>query len=144
MVQAVFIFWTLIMKISSLFRSLALCAALILPSAPVRAAMTDYSLELLPTALSVRTGAIVTLRLTDLRSGSPVDGAVIFATRMDMAPDGMATMTAPVTLLPGEEPGHYRFQTDFVMAGNWQLSVAAKVQGEVETVAAQIVITVQP
>lgn len=132
------------MTISSLFRHLAFCAALVLPSAPTHGAATDYTLELVPTAHSVGTGAIVTLRLTDLRSGVPVDRAVIFAMRMDMAPDGMATMTAPVTLLPTEAPGRYRFQTDFVMAGNWQLSVAAKVQGEAETVAAQIVISVQP
>lgn len=123
---------------------ITLCAVLTLPTAPANAAAADYALELVPKALSLGTGTVVTLRLTDLRSGAPVVGAVIFATRMDMAPDGMATMAAPVTVLPTEEPGLYRFQTDLMMAGNWQLSVAAKVQGEPETVSAQIVIAVQP
>jgi len=33
--------------------------------------------------------------------------------------------------------------TDLSMEGNWQISVAAKVQGEAETVQARIVIEVQ-
>jgi len=132
------------MKLASIFSHLALCAVLIPPSAPANATAADYALEFVPAALSVETGAIVTLRLTDLRSGAPVAGAVMFATRMEMEPEGMATMTAPVTLMPSEEPGLYRFQTDLVMAGNWRLSVAAKVQAESDTLTAQIVIVVQP
>ena len=85
-------------------------------------------------------GAILTVRLTDLRTGTPVEDAVIFATRMDMAPDGMETMTTPVTLLPTESPGLYRFATDLTMAGNWRFSVAVKVQGEAETVEAELLL----
>lgn len=127
-----------------ILRHVTLCAALTIPTVAANAAATDYSFDFVPNVLSSGTGAVVTLRLTDLRSGAPVEGAVIFATRMDMAPVGMATMTTPVTLLPTEESGLYQFQTDLMMAGNWQLSVAAKVQGEPETVSAQIVIAVQP
>ena len=56
----------------------------------------------------------------------------------------MATMTSPVEVLPSTEPGLYRFSTDLVMAGNWRFSIAAKVQGEAETVEAEIVILAQP
>ena len=59
---------------------------------------------------------------------------------MDMAPDGMETMTTPVTLLPTEAPGMYRFATDLTMAGNWRFSVAVKVQGEPETVEAELLL----
>lgn len=64
--------------------------------------------------------------------------AVIFATRLDMAPDGMQEMIAPV---PGAEPGTYKFKASFGMAGRWQLSLGAKVQGETGTVENKLVIT---
>ena len=88
--------------------------------------------------------AIVEVSLTDLRTGTPVEGAVIFATRMDMAPDGMETMTSPVTAMSAETPGNYRFATDITMAGGWRFSIAAKVQGEEETVETQIELKATP
>ena len=90
-------------------------------------------------------GQLITgVSLIDLRTGTPVEGAVIFATRMDMAPDGMETMTSPVTAMPAETPGNYRFATDITMAGGWRFSIAAKVQGEEETVEAQIELKATP
>ena len=83
---------------------------------------------------------IVSVRLIDKRTGNAVPDAVIFATRMDMAPDGMETMTTPVTLLPTEAPGLYRFASDLTMAGNWRFSVAVKVQGEAETLEAELLL----
>ncbi len=118
----------------------ALAASLILVAQTALAGAKDYSLELVETTRPVGAGAILTVRLTDLRSGAPVEDAVIFATRMDMAPDGMETMTTPVTLLPTESPGLYRFATDLTMAGNWRFSVAVKVQGEAETVEAELLL----
>lgn len=122
----------------------ALAACLTLAAQTAFAGAKDYSLDLVETTLPVGAGAILTVRLTDLRTGAPVEDAVIFATRMDMAPDGMETMTTPVTLLPAEEPGLYRFATDLVMAGNWRLSVAVKVQGEAETVEAELLLQAAP
>ena len=121
----------------------ALAASLILVAQTALAGAKDYSLELVETTRPVGAGAILTVRLTDLRSGAPVEDAVIFATRMDMAPDGMETMTTPVTLLPTEELGLYRFATDLTMAGNWRFSVAVKVQGEAETVEAELLFQAQ-
>ena len=40
----------------------------------------------------------------------PVRDAVIFSTRLDMAPDSMEMMTAPAELAPSIEPGIYRFK----------------------------------
>ena len=118
----------------------ALAVSLALVAQSALAGAKDYTLELVETIRPVGAGAILTVRLTDLRSGAPVEDAVIFATRMDMAPDGMETMTTPVTLLPTEAPGQYRFSTDLTMAGNWRFSVAVKVQGEVETVEAELLL----
>ena len=118
----------------------ALAASLTLAAQTALAGADDYALELVETTRPVGAGAILTVRLTDLRNGAPVEDAVIFATRMDMAPDGMATMTTPVTLLPTEALGLYRFATDLTMAGNWRFSVAVKVQGESETVEAELLL----
>ena len=121
----------------------AFAAASLLTVSAVQAGEADYAFELVETVYSVSDNAVLTLRLTDLRSQQTVEGAIIFATRVDMEPDGMAMMTSQITALPVETPGEYRFATDLSMEGNWQISVAAKVQGEAETVQARIVIEVQ-
>lgn len=118
--------------------------ALALSAAAAFAGADDYRFDLVSSDHRVGSGAVLDLRLTDLRTGAPVEGAVIYATRMDMAPDGMATMTSPVTAMPAEVPGTYRFVTDLTMAGGWRFSVAAKVQGEPETVAAEIELRAEP
>ena len=43
-----------------------------------------------------------------------------------------------VAAVPSNEPGVYSFKTDLSMAGRWLLSIAAKVQGEAETVVGKI------
>jgi YtkA-like len=53
-------------------------------------------------------------------------------------------MTAPLEQLPSTEPGVYRFKTDLMMQGRWQLSLGAKVQGENGTVEAKLVLTALP
>jgi hypothetical protein len=73
-------------------------------------------------------------------TGKPVPDAVIFATRLDMAPDGMAEMATRITPMPPAEPGTYRFKATLSMAGGWQLSLGAKVQGESGTVDNKLVI----
>ena len=64
--------------------------------------------------------------------------AVIFQVSADMGPDGMPTMTAPAKALPASQPGLYTIEIEPGMAGNWALQVAAKVQGETETVRASL------
>jgi YtkA-like protein len=68
---------------------------------------------------------------------------VIFAMRLDMAPDGMPEMSTKIVREPGGEPGTYRFKAAFGMEGRWQLSLGAKVQGETGTVESKLVITAQ-
>lgn len=104
------------------------------------AAASDYEFQLVETTIKQGDGAVLAVRLLDKRSGASVPDAVIFTTRLDMAPDGMAMMTTPVEALPSTEPGVYRFKTNLTMAGGWQFSVAAKVQGEAETVQSQLVL----
>lgn len=110
----------------------------------VRADIKDYEFQLLETKTKKGEGAIVAVRLVDRRTGKPVSDAVIFAKRIDMAPENMPTMTAPLEALPPTGPGIYRFRTNLAMEGRWQLSLGAKVQGENGTVESRLVIQATP
>lgn len=129
---------------TSLRRICGCALALHLASIPAWAGADDYRFALVSKDHRVEAGAVIEILLTDHGTGQPVADAVIYATRMDMAPDGMATTTSPVTALPAEHPGHYRFATDITMAGGWRFSVAAKVQGEPDTVTAELDLRVAP
>lgn len=109
-----------------------------------RADITDYEFRLVQTDVKQGNGAIVAVRLIDKRSGNAVPDAVIFATRIDMAPDGMPTMAAPIEALPSTEPSVYRFKTNLMMAGGWQLSLGAKIQGETGTLENKLVLKAVP
>ena len=104
------------------------------------AGAADYEFQLVDTQVKQGDSAIVAVRLIDKRSGKTVLDAVIFTTRMDMAPNGMEMMATTVEPTTSDEPGVYRFKTDLSMAGDWRFSVAAKVQGEPETVESKLVL----
>jgi hypothetical protein len=107
------------------------------------AEITDYEFQLVQPTVQPGADRIVTVRLVDKTTGKAVPDAVIFASRLDMAPDGMQEMVTKVTPVPGTEPGTYRFKATFSMAGRWQLSLGAKVQGETGTVESKLVVTAQ-
>ncbi|WP_342728362.1 FixH family protein [Bradyrhizobium sp. B097] len=101
----------------------------------------DYEFQLVDQSVQAGPDKVVTVRLMNRKTGKAVPDAVIFATRLDMAPDGMQEMATKVTPMPGTEPGTYRFKANFGMAGRWQLSLGAKVQGETGTVESKLVVT---
>jgi YtkA-like len=104
----------------------------------------DYEFQLVQKEVKKADGAVVAVRLINKKSGEPVPDAVIFAKRIDMAPDAMQEMAAPLEPLPSLEPGVYRFKADLTMEGRWRLSLGAKVQGEEGTVAIQLVLKAVP
>lgn len=106
-------------------------------SADTAAVLGNYSFEL--SDRHAKQGeAVLTVRLVHKPTGKSVSDAVVFARRLDMAPAGMPTMTAELEPQPATERGVYRFKTDLTMAGEWRLSLAAKVQGETGTVRDQL------
>lgn len=118
-------------------RAIAATLTVLLLLAPFHAAQADpkdYEFRLVETAIKQGDGAVIAVKLIDKRSGKPVPDAVIFATRIDMAPDGMETMTSKIEPLPSTDPGTYRFKTNLSMVGGWRLSLSAKVQGETGSV----------
>jgi YtkA-like len=124
----------------SKFSIAALAATLSLAASAAMAGAGDYVFE--PVNPEMKNGDDVTLavRLTNKQSGKPVPDAVIFKTRVDMAPDGMAEMESAVTPLPSKEPGVYAFKTDLPMAGRYQMTLSAKVQGEPETITGKVIV----
>lgn len=100
----------------------------------------DYEFELVQPAVKVDPQAELAVRLVNNTTGKLVADAVIFATRIDMAPDGMADMAPKVTAMPSTEPSIYKFKANVSMAGRWQLSLGAKVQGESGTVEGKLVV----
>ena len=105
--------------------------------------ISDYRFELVDSTVKAGPDRVITVRLMNTRTGKPVPDAVIFATRLDMAPDAMQEMATKVTPVPAAEPGTYKFKASFGMEGRWQLSLGAKVQGETGTVEGKLVITAQ-
>jgi YtkA-like len=105
-----------------------------------RADMKDYEFQLVDQSIKAGPDKTIAVRLINKTTGKPVPDAVIFASRLDMTPDGMQEMTTKLTPMPGREPGTYRFKANVRMAGHWQLSLGAKVQGETGTVENKLVI----
>ena len=103
----------------------------------------DYEFQLVDKTVK-KGDAVIAVRLIHKADGKPVSDAVIFATRLDMAPDGMETMKTTIEAMPSTEPGVYRFKAAFTMEGGWQLSLGAKVQGESGTVETKLVLKATP
>jgi hypothetical protein len=129
--------WELIMRLNLHARAL-IGAALFMASPLVvacgLAAPNDYRFELLQAQPAGPGKTTVTIRLIHVPDSKPVAGAVLFESKTDMGPGGMAEMTGKVSPLPADQPGLYRFQVETGMAGKWQLALGAKVQGEAGTV----------
>lgn len=105
-----------------------------------RADVKDFEFLLVDQTVAVGSEAVITVKLVNKATGKSVTDAVIFTTRLDMEPDGMASMTTKIALMPATEPGTYRFKADVSMAGGWRLSLGAKVQGESGTVEGKLVL----
>ena len=106
-----------------------------------RAAGPEFRLEAVEPTVSIGHEVPLAVRLVEAASGAPVANAVLFRTRLDMAPEGMGDMTAALKPAASSDPQVYRFTTTLSMAGRWLLAVQAKVPGVTETVRAETVVT---
>jgi len=129
--------------ISRALRAALIGIAIIGSTGMARAEIKDYEFKLVEPTVAVGKDKVITVQLLNKKTGKPVPDAVIFATRLDMAPEGMPEMATRIAVEPGGEPGSYRFKAAVGMEGKWQLSLGAKVQGETGTVESKLVITAQ-
>src|ERR1035437_10339037 len=103
-------------NISRAFRAALIGIAVIGSAAIARADIKDYEFRLGEPTITAGKDKIVTVRLANKATGKPVPGAVILATRLDMAPEGLPEMATQISLEPGAaEPGSYRFKSTFGM-----------------------------
>lgn len=129
--------------VARIMRTALIGAALAGAPLVAHAEIKSYEFQLIQPTVQAGPDRVVTVRLVDKTSGKPVPDAVIFASRLDMAPEGMQEMVTKLTPVPGAEPGTYRFKATFSMAGRWQLSLGAKVQGETGTIENKLVVTAE-
>jgi hypothetical protein len=137
--------WENEMSTKAKWLGLALGAGLLATLAsPALADVKDFEFQLVKSEVKQGDGAVVAVTLINKRTKQPVPNAVIFAKRIDMAPDGMASMSSPLTEMPSDKPGEYRFKTNLSMQGRWQLSLGAKVQGETGSVQSKLILKAVP
>jgi len=102
------------------------------------AGANDYVFEPVKAEVTKGDGVVVSVRLKHKATGKPVSDAIVVQKRIDMSPDAMGEMASPLIPVSSNEPGVYSFKTDLSMTGQWLLSIAAKVQGEPETVIGKV------
>lgn len=125
-------------------RAVVATLSLAFAASAAHADIKDYSFQLVEPAVKTGPETVVAVKLVNAATGKGVPDAVIFANRLDMAPDGMAQMASKLTPVSATEPGVYAFKANFSMEGRWQLSLAAKVQGETGTVESKLVVQANP
>lgn len=103
------------------------------------AAIADYEFQLVSQTVTRTDTAVIVVRIFHRKTLEPVNDAIVFASRLDMEPDGMEAMTAALEAVPGAEAGMYRFTAALAMVGGWRLSLAAKIQGEEGTLQGRLV-----
>jgi len=94
--------------------------------------------EKIPVGESVR----IEVRLLD-PSGASVPGGNmnIVSARLDMGPDGMAAMDAPLAPVPAGAQDVLAFETKIAMAGRWALGIVAEVDGVSDLVEGAVIYT---
>ena len=125
----------------ALIGAACLVASITVAITSATAAPADYRFELVQAQPAGPGKTTVTVSLVHVPDNKPVAGAVLFESKTDMGPDGMADMTGKVTPLPSDKPGIYRFAIETGMAGKWALNLGAKVQGEAGTVRGTVTFT---
>lgn len=132
-----------------LWRALALVlllmgAGVAVASSFRRGSSDHYAFELVEREVKQGYGTTILVRLVDEQTGKVVPDAVLFISRIDMSPDGMGQMTAPLELQADTLPGYYRFETDLSMDGAWALTLAAKIPGLPDPVQRRLVLQAVP
>jgi hypothetical protein len=112
------------------------------PPSPTLAAAKDYRFELIGAPVKSGKATLIKLRLIHVPDGKPVPGAIIIQSKLDMGPEGMADMTAPAKASATADGGIYQIEAEPETAGNWALTLSAKVQGEHETVSGTLTVPI--
>jgi Cu(I)/Ag(I) efflux system membrane fusion protein len=110
------------------------------PDFPALLAGGTYRWEAVTPEVAAAPGQRLSIRLIG-PEGAVVQGAEIISTRLDMAPEGMAAMDAPLVPDGIGEAGTFSYRADFAMAGRWALHLKARLPGQSEFLTGEIVLT---
>jgi Cu(I)/Ag(I) efflux system membrane fusion protein len=102
----------------------------------------SYRIE--PVAQEILVGAAtrIVIRVVDARGNPlPASSITIQSARLDMGPDDMAAMVAPLKQLEGATPEGLAFEADVAMPGRWALTITLAVEGSKAPVTGKIVLT---
>ena len=103
-------------------RTALLAGAMLLSTATASfAGAQDYEFQALKTDIKQGPGSTVSVRLVDKRTGKAVPDAVIFTTRMDMAPEGMEMMTTTGGTVNLHRAGRLRLHDEPLHGGRMAL-----------------------
>ena len=92
------------MKFSHSILAAIIWLAITLTAPSAFAGPADYLFEPVKVEVKNGQGAELAIRLVHKGTGKPVEGAVLFRTRLDMSPDSMGEMTAQHVAMPTSEP----------------------------------------
>jgi len=115
-------------------------AALIVTALPLQTQETPR-FEAVKADVPVGKNVRVELKLTGITPPPALSDITVDAARLDMGPDGMAAMAAPLKPIAGTPPGVIAYTTDLVMAGRWAFHITAKVKGRKDPVKSTVIFT---
>ena len=123
-------------KWNRVFAASVAVAAILAASFPSEAfaGVEDYRFETVQPQVKLSKKAQVAVRLVNQKTGQPVPDAIIVQNKIEMPMQGTSAMAANTTAAKPDGTGSYVFEADLPMEGEWNLSLAAKVQGEPSTV----------
>lgn len=122
----------------------ALAAAIALASAcsAQQATVPDaYGVEPASADVGVGDGVRIAVRIDGPSGPVTLPSDAVSSARLDMGPDGMAAMAAPLRPVAPQDGESLAWETDLVMAGRWALTLTADVPGAAEPVTGEVVFT---
>ena len=115
-------------------------AATFVPTPPSASDSNGPAWRAVKSEVAVGKGVRLELRLANADGKTAAGDAVtITSTRLDMGPDGMEAMTAPLRRAVSGVPDVLAFEADLSMAGRWALTLAADVEGFPKPVAGTVI-----
>jgi len=122
--------------------ALAAAASLIVALAGLTVyAQTVPGFEAVTAEVPVGADVRVELKLVGVTPVPAAADITVEASRIDMGPDGMATMAAPLKPVSSGKPGVLAYQTNLVMAGRWAFTIRAKVKGHDQPIQSNVIFT---
>jgi Cu(I)/Ag(I) efflux system membrane fusion protein len=128
-------------RITAWARNMLLGMCAIITLATPLAAQTAPAFEAVNAQVPVGKNVRVELKLTGINKLPAAADIAIEKQRLDMGPDGMAAMAAPLKPVPDARAGVLAFETDLVMAGRWAFTITARVKGLSAPVTSTVIFT---